>query len=264
MSELTEAVDRLVSVYDGSPDTMGYMADRYPGLHHAIENVMVARTRTRDAEDIPVALVAQIQDGGKYLLGTARPVTAQQAEHMQALLRERFPHATFAIAGPDLRVQVEQRPESEAAVLLPDLLAAVWRAEAAASAENAKATNENARTALYGACRALRLLARALTPERDGAGAPSPAPSEPDVATDLPAPSRPTVLCGDMHPKLNLMCTLVQGHGTLEHCDAVHGVWWKAAPRCASRHHSNQGESACIGKQGHAGDHWDGLGVMWP
>lgn len=216
------------------------------------------------AEDIPVALVAQIQDGGKYLLGTARPVTAQQAEHMQALLRERFPHATFAIAGPDLRVQVEQRPESEAAVLLPDLLAAIQQAGNGLQLKFLNAKDDRAKQSYYAAMVALGSLKDALTPKRDGVGAPSPAPSEPDVATDPPAPSRPTVLCGDMHPELNLGCILVQGHGTLEHYDAVHGVWWKAAPRCASRHHSNQGESACIGKQGHAGDHWDGLGVTWP
>jgi hypothetical protein len=52
-SELEESVDRLVDMYDSSPATMEHLSKRYSGLHHAIESLMMARTRTK-GKPVPV------------------------------------------------------------------------------------------------------------------------------------------------------------------------------------------------------------------
>jgi hypothetical protein len=119
MTGLAWAAVRLCNEYFTRPDFRTYVRDHYSDVDKAMVALRDSDKTAHDpgTEDMPVALVAEIRDGGNYLLGTTRAIPTDIAERMLATLGERFPNSTFAIAGPDIRVQVEA---TEPQTLSPD------------------------------------------------------------------------------------------------------------------------------------------------
>lgn len=212
-----ELCDRMVKLLEGTVVWQG------EPLTHAEDMAQAtAQLDKMTPKAAHITLAGEIRPGGWYVLQTERKLRPQEAMRCKEQLTALFPGATFAIIDGDLKFVTE----------LADLRSAVERARGKAKDYWLTAKTESERLSYHAVACAMEMLARELTPERDGAGALPVQPPEPVAATPTPVPSRPPI-CGapyvfSGHP--GIVCRKDQGHPDEEaHHDWTHDweVWWK-------------------------------------